>query len=67
VVNDKGAVIYQKQPKAERHLDARESYLTLFIMTKVASQGTARALAARFPADPGGQDRHHRQPARLLV
>ena len=49
VVNDKGERIYQMQPKAERHLDARESYLTLFIMTKVASQGTARSLAARFP------------------
>ncbi len=49
VLNDKNEPLYQKQLKAERRLDTRDSYLTLFTMTKVASQGTARSLAARFP------------------
>ncbi|MGL4206921.1 MAG: penicillin-binding protein 1B [Aeromonadaceae bacterium] len=49
VLDEKNRSLYQKQLKAERRLDARDSYLTLFVMTKVASQGTARSLAARFP------------------
>nr|WP_246358686.1 penicillin-binding protein 1B [Tolumonas osonensis] len=42
-------VIYQRAEKAERRLDSQSAYLTLFAMTKVASSGTARSLAARFP------------------
>ncbi len=42
-------VIYQRAEKAERRLSSQSAYLTLFAMTKVASQGTARNLAAKFP------------------
>ena len=42
-------VIYQRAEKAERRLDSQSAYLTLFAMTKVASLGTARSLAAKFP------------------
>ncbi len=44
-----GKLLYQKDLKAQRRVDARDSYLTLYIMTRVASQGTASALASRFP------------------
>lgn len=49
VLGSDNQILYQKDVKAERRVDARASYLTLFTMTKVASQGTARSLAARFP------------------
>ena len=42
-------VIYQRAEKAERRLSSQSAYLTLFAMTKVASLGTARSLAAKFP------------------
>lgn len=50
--------LYQKDVKAERRVDARVNYLTLFTMTKVASQGTARSLATAsrgpcWPVKPG--------------
>ena len=45
--NDK--VLYQRAEKAERRIDSQSAYLTLFTMTKVASLGTARSLAAKFP------------------
>ena len=43
-------VIYQRAEKAERRLSSQSAYLTLFAMTKVASLGTARSLAAKFPS-----------------
>ena len=49
VLDSDNQILYQKDVKAERRVDAQASYLTLFTMTKVASQGTARSLAARFP------------------
>ncbi len=49
ILDSEGKSLYQRTDKAERRLDARASYLTLYGMTKVASQGTARSLAARFP------------------
>lgn len=42
-------VLYQRAEKAERRIDSQSAYLTLFTMTKVASLGTARSLAAKFP------------------
>ena len=44
-----GKVLYQRAEKAERRVDSQSAYLTLFTMTKVASQGTARVLASQFP------------------
>ncbi len=44
-----GKVLYQRAEKAERRIDSQSAYLTLFTMTKVASQGTARVLASQFP------------------
>ncbi len=49
ILDSNGRPLYIRAEKAERRLDAQSSYLTLFAMTKVASQGTAKVLAAKFP------------------
>lgn len=49
ILDGKGALVYQRAEKAERRLDQQSAYLTLYIMTKVTTQGTAHSLAARFP------------------
>lgn len=49
VVGSDGKLLYQKDLKAERRFDPRDTYLIEFAMTKVASQGTASMLSRRFP------------------
>ncbi|MCD8547428.1 MAG: penicillin-binding protein 1B [Aeromonadaceae bacterium] len=49
VVSEDGKLLYEKAEQAKRQLDPQASYLTLYTMTKVASLGTARSLAAQFP------------------
>ncbi|MGL5538566.1 MAG: penicillin-binding transpeptidase domain-containing protein, partial [Aeromonas veronii] len=49
VVNGDGSLLYQHDQTAKRVTDQQASWLTLFAMTKTVSQGTARALSAKFP------------------
>ncbi len=49
VVNSDGSKLYQHDEAAKRVTDEQASWLTLFAMTKTVSQGTARALGAKFP------------------
>lgn len=49
VVNSDGSQLYQHDETAKRVTDPQASWLTLFAMTKTVSQGTARALGAKFP------------------
>ncbi|AHX59637.1 MULTISPECIES: penicillin-binding protein 1B [Aeromonas] len=49
VVNGDGSQLYQHDETAKRVTDPQASWLTLFAMTKTVSQGTARALGAKFP------------------
>lgn len=49
VVKGDGTLIYRHDEGAKQVTDPQASWLTLFAMTKTVSQGTARALSARFP------------------
>ncbi|MGL4890177.1 MAG: penicillin-binding transpeptidase domain-containing protein, partial [Aeromonas veronii] len=49
VVKGDGSLLYQHDQTAKRVTDQQASWLTLFAMTKTVSQGTARALSAKFP------------------
>jgi penicillin-binding protein 1B len=49
VIAEDGTVLYQSFPQAVRVIPAQASYLTMYAMQQVVSEGTSRALANKFP------------------